>query len=236
MPERHGARALGVGVGPAATPEAESLRSRPRSSEAAPGVGVGPHASKKCLHALIVVLVLTAGTTAHDFSQSESTIEIAGPDVRVRLSLNLLELPDVDISRDGRVSYDELDHAIERVFGLVKAHFTVRAPDPVARVRVDRHAIVEDHVLQMDLRYQFSHLVTSIDVESTLDALMGATHQHFATAKINGELQRVVLDASNQSAHFDASRVTMGRIGVVLFAGVALALLAWYRRKPRLDA
>ena len=188
--------------------------------------------------ALVAALALSAFVFAHDFSQSESTIEIDGPGgpgnniVRVRLSLNLLELPDVDASRDGRVSYDELEEVIERVVALVKEHYTVGAPDPPTRTVVDRHEIVDDHVLRLDIRYAFGHDVKRVDLASTLDALLGPTHQHFLTARINGELRRAVLDATNRTAHFDASRVTLGRLAAVGLALLGLGLLAAYRMRP----
>ena len=195
----------------------------------AAGAGL-PHQRRRLL-TLSVLFALTAHAAAHDFSQSESTIEIAGHEVRVRLSLNLLEFPGVDTVRDGRVSYDELEDALERLFGLVKEHFTVSAPDPASRIVVDRHGIVDDHVLQMDLRYQFGHDVTRVEVQSTLDVLAGPTHQHFVTARIDGGWQRAVLDATNRSAHFnfDPSRVTPGRMLTVALAALGVGLLGFYR-------
>ena len=186
--------------------------------------------------AFLASLVLSASVSAHDFSQSESTIEIAGDDVRVRLSLNLLEVPDVDTNRDGRVSYDEIEEAIERVFGLVKEHYTLRAPDPPARIVVDRYEIVDDHVARLDMRYRFGHEVMRVEVASTFDALLGPTHQHFVTARIHGGLMRAVLDATSRSARFDASRVTPGRIVTVVLALLGIGLLGAYRMRPRSGA
>jgi len=174
---------------------------------------------------------LCAIVSGHDFSQSESTLTIDGPSVKARLNLNLLELPYVDTSRNGVVSYEELDAAIERVFGAVKQHYVLGAPDPPLRALVERSEIIEDHVLQMDVRYDFSHEVGELDVTSTLDALFGPTHQHFLTARLAGETSRTVLDAANGRVHLDRSRVTPGRIAAMIGAVLGIALLAWLRRR-----
>ena len=61
---------------------------------------------------------------------------MSGRDVRATLTINLLDLhsmPDIDRNRDNRISYPELDDAIERIFAAVGQHFVVHssgAPDP----------------------------------------------------------------------------------------------------------
>lgn len=182
---------------------------------------------------MLAAFAILASASAHDFSQSESTIDIDGRAVRVQFSVNLLELPDVDTSGDGRVSYDELDRAIERVVGLVKGHFAVRAPDEAGRIAVDRYDFVDDHVLRMDMRYEFDHRLGAIDVTSTIDALAGPMHQHFLTARVNGELVRAVLDAANRSTRLDPRRVTPGRLTAVGLAALALGVLAAFRWRAR---
>ncbi len=185
--------------------------------------------------ALALTLVFGVALTAHDFSQSESVVTTDGPTVRVRFSLNLLELPDVDTSRNGVVSYEELDAAIERVFAAVKANYVVGGPDAPKRTMVERQEIVDEHVLRMDLRFDFDHAVRQLDVTSTLDALLGPTHQHFLTANIAGESARTVLDATSRRAHFDRARVVAWQIAAVAAAVLGLALMAWLRR-PRQSA
>lgn len=158
-------------------------------------------------------------------------LSIDGSTVNVRLSLNLLELPYVDANGNAVVSYDELDAAIDRVFAAVKEHYVLGAPEPPLRTVVERHQIVEDHVLQMDVRYDFPHAVTQLEVTSTLDALLGPTHQHLLSARLDGETSRAVLDAGNRQVHLDASRVTRWRIAAGAGAALAIALLAWFRRR-----
>lgn len=179
----------------------------------------------------LVALVFSVALTAHDFSQSESTLTIDGSTVSVQLRLNLLEFPGVDANGNGVVSYDELDAGIERVFAAVKEHYVLGAPGSPVRILVERHDIVDDHVLQMDVRYDFAADVAGLDVTSTLDALLGPMHQHMLTTRLNGETTRAVLDADNRRVHLDRSRITRGRIAAVLGALVAIVLLAWFRRR-----
>ncbi len=186
----------------------------------------------------LVVVALAAGASlrAHEFSTSESSIEIDGPIVRVRLRVNALELPGTDVNGDQRVAYDELDKNIERVFDAIKTHYTLRAPDAPARIMADRYQIVDDHVLQIDIRYTFVHDVKQLDVQSALDTILGPAHQHLVRGSIGGEIQSEILDRSNRTAHFDARRVTPTRVLAVLAAALGLAGLGVYRyRKSRLE-
>src|SRR5262245_2334401 len=114
-----------------------------------------------CVAAAVPALV-----SAHDFSQSESAIEIDGATVRVRLGVNLLELPGVDANGDQRVSYEELDRSIERVFAAIREHFTLRAPAPPVRVTAARYEIVDDHVLSIDLVHTFTERVGRLEIVS----------------------------------------------------------------------
>jgi hypothetical protein len=180
---------------------------------------------------LLLILPLCAMLAAHEFSQSESALVVDGRSVTARIDLNLLEFPDVDADRSGIVSYEELDRAIERVVAAVKEHFVLGAPEPPADFVVERHEIVEDHVLRMDVRYGFAHDVRRLDVTSTLDALFGPMHQHFVTATMAGEIGRTVLDAGNSRVSFDQSRVIFRRAATVIGAVLVLAGLVWFRRR-----
>jgi hypothetical protein len=194
-----------------------------------PRLSIRVSKSSRLVGGTLAVAALTVVTSAHDFSASESVLEIDGATVRSRLSINLLELPGVDSNGDGRISYDELDNAIERVFGAIKEHYVLAAPDPPSAIVADRSDIVDDHVLQMVIRYSFGHSVDRLEVTSTLDRLLGAGHQHLASMKIDGEFQRDVLDPAHPSAHFDARRVTTARIAIVVVAALGLLAWAWLR-------
>ena len=178
---------------------------------------------------LLLIVGFSAILAAHEFSQSESTLTIDGRSVNVRLRLNLLEFPGVDADASGVVSYEELDRAIERVFAAVKEHYVLGAPAPPLRVSVERHDIVDDHVLQMDVRYDFADDVNQLDVTSTFEMLLGPMHQHILTTRLNGETSRAVLDAGNRRAHLDRSRVTPWRIAAMIGAAFVIALLGWFR-------
>ena len=180
---------------------------------------------------LLLVVGCSAILAAHDFSQSESTLALDGASVNVRLRLNLLEFPGVDRNGNGAVSYEELDAAIERVVAAVKEHYVLGAPDAPLRVLVERHEIVDDHVLQMSVRYDFARDVRQLDVTSTLDVLFGPMHQHIVTTRLHGETSRTVLDAGNRRAHLDRSRITPWRIAAAIGAVFVIGLLAWFRRR-----
>ena len=182
---------------------------------------------------LIVAICAVRVLNAHDFSQSESRLEFAGNDVRVQLRLNLLELKDVDRNVDRRVSYDELDQAIEQVFATIKSHYVVAAEAEPSRISAEKFQIVDDHVLQIDIRYAFDRRVRHLDVTSRFDAVLGPAHQHFATAVVNGERRRSVLDSANRTMTIETGRVTVGRVAVVVGAALGLALLGAYRLRQR---
>lgn len=173
--------------------------------------------------------LLAFGAEAHDFSQSESTIEFDGATVRLRVSLNLLELKDVDANGDQRVSYEELDRAIERVFAALKEHYTLGAPQPAERIVVENYRIADDHVLQIAIRETFAAAVSRLTVASNLDSLFGPMHQHLVTAMVNGRPERAVLDASNRHAIFETGRISAARILAVAVAALGLLALGLYR-------
>jgi len=181
--------------------------------------------------AIAMAVATTVHTSAHEFSASESVLSVDGAIVRSRLSLNALELPDVDANGDQRISYDELDRAIDRIFKTIKEHYAVAAPDPPSAIVAERSEIVDDHVLQIDIRYTFAHRVGQLTLSSTLDRLLGGTHQHVASMKIDGDIQRAVLDAAHRSVQFDVRRFTPGRVAMVLLAALVLIALALSRSR-----
>ena len=188
--------------------------------------------SRRCALGVVGVLTLAAAVIAHDFSTSESVLQIDGSIVRSRLSINLLTLGGVDVNGDERISYDELDRAIERVFLAIKDHYRIdSAGEPAVSVNADRSEIVEDHVLQIDLRYVFNRPVTTIMVMSTLDQMLGPSHQHVVSMKVGDVFHREVLDGSHGSARFDARRFTATRLAAVFFGLLGVAALVSYRRR-----
>ena len=129
------------------------------------------------------------------------------------------------------MSYEELDAAIERVVASVKEHYVLGAPGAPLRILVERHEIVDDHVIDMQVRYDFAGDVRQLDVTSTFDTLFGSMHQHILRTRLAGETSRTVLDAANRRAHLDRSRITRWRVAAVIGAVLGIALLAWFRRR-----
>jgi hypothetical protein len=169
--------------------------------------------------------------SAHELARSESTLTIDGATVRARVAIDLLELQGVDRNADQRVSYEELDAAIERVFAALEDHLALRAPDPPTRVTMGRRQILDDHVLQVDLAYTFDRGVRELRVESTLDRVASPSHLHHVRANIGGETYQALLTPSSRSATFLAGGVTFGRILTVLLA--LLGLGAWVAHRNR---
>jgi hypothetical protein len=183
--------------------------------------------------ALAAAIVSPTTPGAHDFSQTESTIQVDGATARVRLGINLLELPGVDANGDLQVTYEELDRAIEPIFESIKQHYTLAAPGPPANIVAEKSELLDGHVLMLDLVHTFPTPVRTLRVTSTFDALLGPTHQHYATAIVHHERIRSVLDASHRTMTLEFQRVTLTRVLTVLAAAAGLLLFIGYRRKSR---
>ena len=147
----------------------------------------------------------SAVASGHDVSQSESRIDIHGRQVRVALHLNLLELGYVDKDGNGFISYDELDNSIGRVYTDIKQHFVLRGPAPPIQVTLERYGVVEDHVLDAEIVYQFPQDVTQLSVTSTLYEITRPGHQHLTSANLSGTIHEAVLNAANTTAVFSSS-------------------------------
>jgi HupE / UreJ protein len=167
---------------------------------------------------LVVTLIATlavcstlAGTcAAHDFSRSESRVEIHGREVQVALSLNLRELGNVDTSADGVISYDELDRSIDGIYAQLKQHYILAGPAFPIHVTLQHYEISMGHVLDAQLLYVFPEDVTQLSVTSTLDQIMQhqigqPAHQHLISVRFDGETRESVLDAAHPTAVFSSS-------------------------------
>jgi hypothetical protein len=183
---------------------------------------------------LVLALGLCSVTSgAHDFSQSESLVEVSARTVRARIRVNLLEIAGVDANLDQRVSYEELDRAIERVYAAIADHYLLRAPAAPDRTVAERYEIGDDHVLQLVVAQTFGSEVREVQVTSRFDALFGPAHQHLVTVMVNGVPERAVLDASNRTATFDLGVLNRQTILATAAAVVGLAVLALYRSRSR---
>src|SRR5262245_40512263 len=91
-----------------------------------------------------------AVASAHEASASFSRLVVDGADVRVSLTLNLLDLhggPLVDSDGDEFISDDEIEERIDAVFQAVKNHYRLRAPDAPTALMLEKYGLVDDSVL-----------------------------------------------------------------------------------------
>jgi hydrogenase/urease accessory protein HupE len=158
------------------------------------------------LAALVICVILffspRQSTYAHDLSRSESRVDVNGREVRVQLKLDLLELGYVDKKGTGFITYDELDDSIARIYADVKRHYILREPDPPTSITLVRYRVIEDHVLEMELLYEFPQVVTQLQVTSTLAEITQPAHQHLTSANLNGTIYEAILNTSNPTAAF----------------------------------
>jgi hydrogenase/urease accessory protein HupE len=168
--------------------------------------GVGVRVRFACLTIVLVCFLVLSGTVrAHDVSQSESRIDVHGREVRVEFRLNLLELRYVDTNGNGFVSVDELDNSIARIYGDVKQHYVVQGPELPTQTTLEWYRVIEDHVLDMELVYEFPQPVTQLSVTATLFQITQPGHQHLTSANLNGTTYEAVLNAGNPTATFTLS-------------------------------
>jgi hypothetical protein len=165
------------------------------------------------LVACCVCLFLVAVAESHDASGSESRLTIAGHQVRAALVIDLLAVKDVDRNDDKRVSYDELDARLEAIYAGIKEHFRIAAPNPPIRTAVERYEVVLEHLLRLEIMYEFDRPPTSITVTSTLDVLTQPTHRHVTALTVNGSVQQAVLESGARSVVFrDLSAGSRGQV------------------------
>lgn len=157
---------------------------------------------------LIALLHLSGTVGAHDFSRSESKLEIRGREVRVLLSLDLLEST-VDVNQDARVSYEELDAAIERIYAGIKTHYLLDSDGPPVSSTLERYELVDEHVVQMHLVYTFAHDVSRLEVTSRLYEITKPDHRHLVSTT-GVPVQAAVLDASVPRMIFNAGDTSSG--------------------------
>jgi hypothetical protein len=162
----------------------------------------------RLLNTLLLGFMFVAAASAHDLSRSESQIEVAGHDVHVLLKLNLLELGYVDTDRNGIISYDELDNAIERIYQDVKQHYILRSATLPGETRLRRYGVEQDHILWMELDYVFPQDVSQLEVTSTLYQIAQPGHEHFVTFSEHGAVQEAVLNAAAPTVEFNAGETS----------------------------
>lgn len=165
--------------------------------------GVDAHVTFAWLTIFLACSLVLSGTVrAHDVSQSESRIDVHGREVRVEFRLNLLELRYIDTNGDGFISGDELDNSIARIYADVKQHYVLRGPELPTQTTMESYRVIEDHVLDMELVYQFPQPVRQLSVTAILFQITQPGHQHLTSATLNGTTYEAVLNAQNPTATF----------------------------------
>lgn len=175
--------------------------------------------------ALLVAACLPRAAWAHPFSQSSSILVANGRDIRAVLTVDLISIhsmPDLDRNRDNRISYGELDDAIERIYDAVGRHFVVRGPDAPVQTTVERYQLVDDTRVRLEILYRFPSDVTATDITSTLADITQPNHRHLMSVTIGGVTHEAVLGAGRPRATFDAvgTNSYLNTFGSFLWLGV----------------
>jgi hypothetical protein len=174
--------------------------------------------------------------SAHDLGRSESVVVVNGQRARVRLIFDLLELSGVDANGDGEVSYRELDASIDRVYAAVKQHLVVTSDGTTARTTLERYAVRDSHVADLDLLLTFSAPVSQLTIRSTLHEILLPAHEHVTSVSFDGTPTTTLLDAATPEKTFTAprrwpvSRRVAANAAAVLVGGALLYVLL---KRPR---
>jgi len=173
--------------------------------------------------ALLVCLVFAANATvvAHDVSQSISQVTVEGRAIRVRLSLDGIELRYLDMNGDDRLSFAELDRVIDRVYADVTRHYVVRGPGSATHTTLERYDVVDNHAIDLELAYVFEAAVTTVTITSTLEQLTRPGHRHLTSVTGLGGVRQAVIGGNAGTASFAAEpRSTMSIGGEFLTLGL----------------
>ena len=155
------------------------------------------------LSTVAICLLATLVTHAHTLGRVESAVSVDGERVRMRLLLDLLEIRDLDVNHDGEASLAELDQSIERVYELVKQHVRVDADGALIRTTLERYAVRDGHVGEIDLVFVFASRPSRLTISSTLDRALPASPEHVVSVSFgDSEPVTALLDAGNPAATF----------------------------------
>jgi len=138
------------------------------------------------------LFALSGLASAHDVSRSDSKIQVQGREVRVTLTLNVTELHDTP----GSVS------------DAVLGHYFVGDPAAPVQTTVESYSMLAGSLARMQILYVFPQDVTTLEVTSTLYAIMPPGHQHLMSVTLNGTLHEAILDARTQQATFTGVKAT----------------------------
>lgn len=168
-----------------------------------------------------MLCLASATPAAHEMSQSISRLTVDGTEIRAVLQLNGLELPGLDRNGDGRISFEEIDRVIEAVYADVRQNYIVRTAALPRQVALERYSVVEDHVVELAVRYAFDAPLEGVTVESTLQRITSPTHTHLTTVTGFGTVRQAILGESATAITFwQAPRSTAATASEFLRLGV----------------
>lgn len=143
----------------------------------------------------------------HPMSHSLSRLAVEGPDVRVTLTIDLLELQGIDRNADARIDFEELDASIERVYPLLRNHFAVDAGRAPTGVSLEHYAVIEDgHIGRFVVLYRFAAPPGPLTVRSTLHQVTTPEHRHLTSVTRDGVVQEGLLEAARPAVTLDVVR------------------------------
>ncbi len=132
-------------------------------------------------------------------------------------------------------TYDEVDRGIDRLYALVKDHFSVGGPQAAASTSLDRYELLDTTAVRLDLTYRFDADVTAIRVTSTLGEVSQPEHVHVTGVEgADGAREQAVLAGATREATFalpgGLSFARLGRVVLVALALMSLVAYALVRR------
>jgi hypothetical protein len=141
---------------------------------------------------IALLFALGGLASGHDPSRSDSKIQVQGREVHVTLTLNVTELHDIPGS----------------VADAVLGHYFVRDPGPPVQTTVESYSMLAGSLARMQILYVFPQDVTTLEVTSTLYAIMPPGHEHLMSMTLNGTLHEAILDSRTQQATFTGVKAT----------------------------
>lgn len=159
---------------------------------------------RRCVTVCVGLLYFATQAPAHEVARTESKVEVHRREVTAALVLNLTELKDpvIDLGPTGRITIEQLDGVIGRIFDSAKRHYLVRAPGEPVDIRQGKYLLIDGHVVRLEMQFTFPADITSIEVESSFHRVMPAGHQHLISVILNGALHEGILDARSPKASF----------------------------------
>jgi hypothetical protein len=182
---------------------------------------------------LVALLACAVPVRAHDLARSESRVTVTGSrELHAAVTLNLLDfgsLADLDRNRDQTFSYDEVDRGIDRLYALVRDHFSVGGPQAAASTSLDRYELLDATAIRLDLTYRFAADVTAVRVRSSLGEVTGPDHVHVTVLDAGGERHQAMLAGDSREVTFALpGGVSFDRLLQIAIVAVALVGLVGY--------